>query len=222
MNRDHLLNSVVVALSLCAITTTALLVRRELFAPSEGRAAVVRLSDWRDYSQGGQRMGPENAPVRIVVFSDFQCPYCRALMDTLRTLRQAYPTEVSVRYRHAPVPSHPHAYPAARTSECAAAQGRFEEYHDALFAAQDSIGILAWEDFATRAGIRDLKRFRACADGAAPMASITRDTLAARKLRVTGTPTLLINDVRVEGALTLDALRAYVKEAHGAEPRASS
>ena len=211
MSTDRLLNVAVGVLTLCALVTTGLVVRRELSAPPVPSTAPTHVAEWRDFGRHGQRMGPSGAPVTIVVFSDFQCPYCGVLMERLKELRSAHPTEVAVVYRHFPVEGHRHAAAAARASECAAAQGRFEPFHDALFAARDSIGVIPWNRFATVAGVRDLGAFQACAGSSVPVAALARDSAAARSLRVSGTPTILINGLRLVGAPPMDSLQAYVR-----------
>lgn len=158
-------------------------------------------------------MGPPAAPVTVVVFSDFQCPFCAVLMKRLRTLRDRYPREIAVVYRHFPLPVHSYAVAAVRASECAAAQGRFEQFHDALFAAQDSIGVVPWDGFATTAGITDLPAFQACNARTDPIPALARDTLAGKRLDVTATPTFLVNQTRLQGAAPLDTLEAYVRRA---------
>lgn len=196
-------------LTVCAIVVTALVVRKELFPPAPAAAIpFTRISAWRSFGEEGQRMGPERAPVRVVLFSDFQCPACRVLAGHLRTIRSES-ADVEVVYRHAPLERHAHAVPAARASDCAAEQGRFEAYHDALFAAQDSIGTTGWDAYARRAGVPDLPRFGRCISAPADT-RLARDTAAARELKVTGTPTYLLNDRRFVGAPPLDSLRAQI------------
>jgi protein-disulfide isomerase len=102
---------------------------------------------------------------------------------------------------------------AARASDCAAAQGRFVAYHDALFARQDSIGLVAWSRFAAAADVRDLPAFQACAADSAPSPRIDSDVAAGKRLRVTGTPTLLINGLRFQGAMPADTLASHVRRA---------
>lgn len=223
--RARVLDAALIILTLCALATTGLVVRRELFPPPAAQAQAprpTRVADWREYAREGQRMGPAEAPVTIIVFSDFQCPFCAVLMSRLNEIRSAYPREVSVVYRHFPLSSHPHAVAAARASECAAAQGKFPAFHDALFAAQDSIGVIGWGRFAAAAGVADLPRFEACAAGTGPLPSLERDTVAGRHLRVSGTPTLLINEVRFQGAVRKDTLEAYVRRALGTAARSGS
>ena len=86
-------------------------------------------------------------------------------------------------------------------------------FNDALFAAQDSIGTTGWDAFAQRAGVPDLPAFARCMSAPTADAALARDTLAARKLEVTGTPTYLVNDRRFVGAPPLDSLRAQVERA---------
>lgn len=210
----RVLDAALVVLTLCAVVTTALVVRREFFPAAQAQAPrPEKVPEWRSFAREGHRMGPVEAPVTIVVFSDFQCPFCAVLMSRLDEVRRAHPGDLAIVYRHFPLASHPHALSAARASDCAAEQDRFAAFHDALFAAQDSIGVVPWTRFATVAGVPDQARFQSCVKGTGALATVERDAAAARRLRVTGTPTLLINDVRLQGSVRLDTLEAYVRRA---------
>lgn len=212
--KDRLLNLLTVVLTACALVVTGLVVRREFASAdvsAENRTRVV--SDWREYTRAGHRMGPADAPVTIVEFSDFECRYCRVLAGRLKELREKYPTEVAVLYRHYPIEGHARAVPAVRASECAAAQGRFEAYHDALFAGQDSLESLSWSRLAAQVQVPDTAAFDRCQRDTGRLTVLGADSLAARRLAVKGTPTLLINDVRLVGAVPLDTLEAYVERA---------
>src|SRR5687767_8016390 len=91
-----------IMLLLCALTVTGLLVRRELFPPSRGPS--IRTVEGADHlATGGTLMGPANATLKIVEFSDFQCPFCARVQTHLRTLRDRYPDRVAVVYRHFPL-----------------------------------------------------------------------------------------------------------------------
>ncbi len=81
-------------------------------------------------------MGPANAPVTIVEFSDFQCPYCKLSVPLIKEILAKYPGKVKVVYRDYPGPNHPHAQQAAEAAQCAGDQGKFWEYHDSLFERQ--------------------------------------------------------------------------------------
>src|SRR5258706_8462416 len=116
-----------VALVVCALTTTALVVRREVFSPSTpaGTQKPVFVQNWQSWLGQGVRLGSASAPVQLVEFADFECPFCGSFHKTLKTLRDRYPDAVSLDYMHFPLQGHRFALPAARVAECAGDQGRF-------------------------------------------------------------------------------------------------
>ncbi len=201
--KNTLANLSTAVLVVCAVTITALVVRREL-VPSASAAAAAPVETrtvpgWRTYAEG-ERVGPADAKVTIVEFSDFECPFCRETASRIRAIRERYPHDVALVYRHYPLSYHPHATAAARASICASRQGRFESYHDALFARQDSLGLIAWSRLAADAGVPDVPAFEACMAEAGPSAEIERDLQAGTRLGVRGTPALLVNDRLLYGA----------------------
>ena len=205
-----------VVLAVCALAVTGLVVRREFVRPPRLAAAAVpdrRVANWEVFAGAGHRTGPADAPVRIVVFSDFQCPACLALAGELKAVRLEFPSEVAVIHRHFPLPVHAFAMAAARASECAAQQGRFDAFHDALFAAQPSIGLAPWRRFAEEAGVADLPRFEACLTDPASVRVVERDVKDAGALGVRATPTFLVNDLAVTGTPPLETLRDHIRRA---------
>jgi protein-disulfide isomerase len=220
MKKELLANAAVTVLAACALVVTGLVVRRELFlndpAVQLQARESTRVANWREYAAAGHVMGNQSAPVTVVVFSDFQCPACRMLADSLHVLRRNHPGSVRVVYRHFPLQSHRYALTAAGASECAAAQGRFEAFHDALFARQQAIGEIPWSDFAKGAAVPDLARFDACVREAGAVPAVSRDQAMGDRLGVNSTPTLLVNDTRIEGARPLAALERYVERARRA------
>jgi protein-disulfide isomerase len=170
------------------------------------------LDDWESYAIDGNRMGPASAQVVLVEFSDFQCPWCARYARTLAELREKYPNQFAVVYRHWPISGiHPYADTAAVASECAADQGRFGEMHDVLFAGRDSIGKLPWRDFARRAAVADLAVFEECLLAGRVRTRIRRDSAAGAKLEIRGTPTSIINGVRVSGSLPMSTLDSLIQ-----------
>src|SRR6185312_1235273 len=161
-----LLNHAVTGLMLlCALTITALAVRRQFFEPAEHPSAASEpreVGDWRQLAHTGQRMGAADAKVTIVEFSDFQCPFCARLEQRLHALLARDPSAFTLVYRHYPLAQHTHAREAALASECAGAKGRFAAFHDALFANQDSIGTASWGWFARIAGDVDSTALKRC------------------------------------------------------------
>ena len=193
------MDAMVVVLVAGAIVVTSLVIRRELLVDATDAGSAV-IADWESFASHGHRWGPSDAQVTIVEFIDFQCPFCRDFVRRVSELREQYPELVAVVFRHLPLEQHPHALGAVRASECAASQGAFWEYHDALFAGQDLIGVRQWDDFAEDTGFPfDLALFNSCVSDRSAIASLSRDTLAARELGVTGTPTALVNGKLVVG-----------------------
>jgi protein-disulfide isomerase len=213
---QFLQNAATGILVLCAVVVTGLLVRREFFtsAPdTAGPAPVRRVEGWREFSAGGNRAGPADARVTVVEFADFQCPFCQAVARRLDSLRQERPQDLAFVYRHFPLANHVHAVAAARASECAGAQGRFWPMHDVLYERQESIGALPWARYGAEAGVPDSAAFARCMARTDEVPGLQRDVEAGHRLKVRGTPTILINNYRVEGAPPMDTLRAYVRRA---------
>jgi protein-disulfide isomerase len=196
--------------AVCAVAITVVRLREAYAWPS-------RIGDWRRYSQDGNRMGPRSASVTIVEFADFQCPICAAAVAPLRRLRERYPHDIALVYRHAP--GHEFSFDAAVASTCAAEGGRFEAFHDALFQERDSIGKKPWLRFAVQAGVSDTSRFERCLGSASAREAVSRDTMAAAALGVAGTPTFLINDIEIQGYAGPAQLTSYVAHALGVAPR---
>jgi protein-disulfide isomerase len=199
-----------VALAVCAVIVTTLVVRREVYRPMPRPVPSVTIQrDWRAFTTAGHLMGPEEAKTTIVEFADFECPYCKRLDGELDSLRRLG-LDFRVLYRHFPISSHRFALVAARVSECASQQHRFAEMHHALFAFSDSMGLVPWAWYASRAKVRDTIEFSACVKSAAPIPALAADTVAARQLAIGGTPLLLIDSLRIPGAPSIDSLVAYV------------
>jgi len=158
----------------------------------------VAVADWKEYAAVGHRIGSAGAPVTILEFGDFECPACRRFeLDALRPIEAMYPSQVAVVFRNWPLPYHKFAYPSARAAECAGDQGRFEAIHDLFYAKQDSLGLKSFAAFARDAGVRDSAAFARCIGGARFERTITADSAAAKRIGGTGTPTLVINGLRL-------------------------
>ena len=210
---DRVLNVVMGVLAVCALAVTGLLVRREVFAPPRlaDSPAPLHVANWKEYATAGHVIGPVSAPVTIVEFADFQCPYCGTLYQRLALVRQRYPSQTRIVFRHYPLERlHPFALQAAIASECAAQQGRFERYYSELFGNQSVIGVKSWEEFAKNAGVGSISSFRACFRSGREPPEIAADISAGDRLQVGGTPTILINDLRMEGAPELSTLDSLV------------
>jgi len=154
--------------------------------------------------------GPARAPVTVVVFSEFECPFCQRSEATLRALAEQYGTRVRFAFKNHPLPMHPSARPAARAAFAAGEQGKFWEYHDALFAHQDALDPASLELRAKELGL-DLERFRRVMADPRTDAALEADEAEATRLGVTGTPTFFVNGRKLIGAQPLARFQAAVE-----------
>lgn len=157
-------------------------------------------------------LGPANAPVTIVVFGDFECPFCVRGHETLRAIVARYGDEVRMVYKHFPLPGHRGAIPAARASMAAHAQGKFWEFHDALYERRARFSPETLTEIA-RALELDMERFAANQRDRPNDAQIKRDIELGMRLGVTGTPTAFVNGIPVEGAQPEVMVRAVIEDA---------
>jgi protein-disulfide isomerase len=140
-------------------------------------------------------------PVRLIEFSDFQCPYCAAASTTLQTFLANNGSRLSLTYKFYPLERiHPEALPSARAAWAAQQQGRFWEFHDALFAGQERLGEPLYLEIARNLGL-DLRRFNGDRQSPASLEAINRDRELADRLGLQGTPFFVVNGEAVDGAV---------------------
>ncbi len=147
----------------------------------------------------GPTRGAADAQVTIVVFADFECPYCSRSAQTVERVLAAYPGKVRLVYRHYPLSFHKKAPLAAEAAACANEQGRFWEYHDALYANQDALDPTALKAHAAALDL-DGPKFESCLESGRMKAVVDRDMAAGEKAGVKGTPAYFINGVVLSGA----------------------
>lgn len=160
--------------------------------------------------------GPADAPLELVMYGDFQCPYCAAAQSILRRVRDRLDGRLRFAFRHMPLPVHPAADDAAQAAEAAAAQGGFWPMHDALYAAR---GRLSVDDLAAHARAIGLdgERVRREITDRVHAARVARDERSARRAGVTGTPAFFVNGVLQEGAFDAGSLVAALEATTGAD-----
>jgi len=155
--------------------------------------------------------GSADAPVRIVEFSDFECPYCRSVEKTVQGLLAKYPGKVSLAYRDFPLNGlHPSAQRAAEASRCAADQGKYWAYHDRLFAS-NSLDIAQLKAHAKEIGL-DQARFETCVENGSMRAAVETDAQQGRLAGVSATPSFFINGIPVYGAQPAAAFEKIIDD----------
>lgn len=209
---DTIITATLVA---CALVTTGLVIRREFVAPAVVPSAVrqeaVLVESWRAHLPKGTRIGPADAPVQLIEFADFECPFCATYSKNVKALRERHPEKIALTYVHYPLPMHRFAEPAARVAECAGAQGRFEAMHDVLFARQREFGLRPWSEFAIDARISDSAAFEECVKSTEPVPRIVEGTAFGSKLDIKGTPTIVINGWKLARPPSIEELDVMVK-----------
>lgn len=153
--------------------------------------------------------GPASAKITIVEFSDFQCPYCQRGSDVIAQVMKAYPNDVKVAFKHLPLPFHPHAKPAAAASYAANKQGKFWEFHDAMFANQSSLSPEFYTQTATKLGL-NVEQFKKDMASPEAEAAVKADSETAQKLGIGGTPAFIVNGVQVNGAYPFEHFKGII------------
>jgi protein-disulfide isomerase len=154
-------------------------------------------------------LGPADAPVTIVEFSDFNCPYCRRFhTETFPVLMAAYPDQILFVYRDYPITS-AESQVAAQAANCAGKQGAYWAYHDVLFTGELGLGAEAYAAYAERLNL-DTNALAACIAAGGEQAEVESDARAAAALGVSGTPTFFINGIPLVGAQPLAQFRSVI------------
>lgn len=160
-------------------------------------------------------LGSADAPVTIVIFGDYECPYCKKAADTAEAqIRKEYVEtgKVKLVFRDYPLEFHASARPAAEAAQCALPQGKYWEYHDALFARQSELATLDYVGLAKSLGL-DEKAFKSCVDSGTYTNEIEKDRQAGLALNVEGTPASFINGTLVSGAYPYEAYKSVIEAA---------
>jgi len=156
--------------------------------------------------------GPANAPVTIVEFADFECPFCGALYPTMKQVEKNYAEKVRLVYRQFPLTNmHPHAQKAAEASLCANEQRRFWDFYDSLFSDQSKLEIADLKQRARTLGL-NTSSFNTCLDSGKQADAIQKDKDDARKAGVSSTPTVFINGRLLSGNRAYADIREVIED----------
>lgn len=162
---------------------------------------IERIPDERGYS-----IGPEDASITIVEFADFQCPYCVKVDEKIKEIINKYPGQIRFVYRHFPLTEiHSGAYLAAISSECAGEQSKFWEMHDLLFSGEQELTQEGINFYVNKLGL-DTQKFTSCIDSSYVKDLIQKDIDDGKKYGVDGTPTIFLNNNRIENLEDIEIL----------------
>lgn len=159
----------------------------------------------------GPSLGPANALVTIVEFSEFQCPYCAQVQPTLKKLKERYGDKLRIVFRNFPLPRHDDAPKAAEAASCADEQGKFWEMHDKLFANTSNLKVVDLKRYAAELGLAT-ERFDQCLDSGKYTAKWLADKRDASNYGISGTPAFFINGRMVGGAVPYDDFVLMIEE----------
>jgi len=156
--------------------------------------------------------GAGNAPVKIVKFEDFECPFCKTVQPTLSELLKKYDGKVRLVHKDLPLEAiHPQATLAAEAARCAGDQGKFWQYHDTLYAKAPKLGSADLKVYAKEIGL-DTASFDQCLESGKHKNIVQKDLAEGAKLGLTGTPSFFINGREISGAQPLEAFAAIIEE----------
>ncbi len=145
----------------------------------------------------------------IVLFSDFQCPFCARVEPTLQRVEQEYGDKVRIVWKNQPLPFHPNAMPAAEAADAAREQGKFWQMHDKLFAAQRELSPDLYDRTAREIGL-DVRKFQDATRSGRAKARIAEDQQLAARIGAQATPTMFVNGEKVEGAVPFEMIKAVI------------
>jgi protein-disulfide isomerase len=155
--------------------------------------------------------GPANAPVQIIEFSDFQCPFCYRVGPALQQVFDKYGDRIHLVYREYPLPNHPHARGASEAGLCANEQGKFWPFHDRLFANQQKLSASDLKQHAADLGL-DTRKFNACVDSHKFADQVETDISAGNDAGVNGTPAFFINGRALSGAQPFEEFKRIIDD----------
>ncbi len=171
---------------------------------------------------GAPVMGPADAPITLVEFSDFQCPYCSVAVPQIDSVLKAYPKQVKLIFKEYPLETHSQAALAAAAAVAAQKQGKFWQMHDALFANRDNLSKQTISTLARQIGL-DMPRFESDWNSTEVHETVVRDIQDGDAAGVQGTPTLFINGQRYNGPIELSTMKPLLDaQLHGKAPGAQT
>lgn len=154
--------------------------------------------------------GPDSAPVKIIAFEDFECPFCQQAEPILQRVLGTYGAQVQLIYVDFPLTEvHPHSFAAAVAGECAYTQGKFWEFHDILYPNQSNLAQADLIKYAKQVEL-DMAQFNECINTQRAVSAVYTNITEGKRLGITGTPTFYINGIEFAGVLTYEGFQRVI------------
>jgi len=210
LNISNLFTAILV---MCALLITSL-VMIQFFSKKDFNDSIVdrEVDSWEEISTLSYRKGIASAPIQIIEFFDYSCPYCKEADPILNKIAKKYKDQISIVYNHFPQDEFSSTFKAAVASECAAKQGKFLDYHNLLFANQENLEDLSFDNLAIKAKIQDISLFKECCESNEAKNIVLESMSIADNLEIGGVPTFLINDKIVPGVRSESEFSNLIEE----------
>ncbi len=197
----------------CVLALTIVLLRRDVGGGRPPGTTFEQAEHFDALLSRGHWDGSPDAPVRIVVFSDMQCPACRRLaLQYVPEAKQRFGDRIAFLHRHWPLDNHRFAFDAARAVECAASQGRFQSMFDETLLRQNELGVVPYATLAEGVGVPDVPAFTRCVESKEPDAVIEQDRDAVARLESFGTPTVIVNGWYAKAGFSPVAIDSLIQD----------
>lgn len=157
------------------------------------------------------RRGPDNAPVKVIEFSDYQCPFCQRARATVQQIIEAYGDKVQYVFRDFPLGFHDNAFKAHEAAHCAGEQNKYWEMNDQLFQSQSQLGIEELKKYAQKLGLK-AEQFNSCLDQGKFAARVRKDQSEGQNAGVSGTPAFFVNGIPLSGARPFEQFKKIIDD----------
>ncbi|MCZ7610347.1 MAG: DsbA family protein [Ignavibacterium sp.] len=198
-------------LVVCALIVTILFLRKE-FSSKDTELNISIIDNWKELIPEDEETNGNYSKVYLIEFFDYECPYCSVLDATLDTIKSKYIDKIKIIRYHFPLNIHPLAYRTAIAAECAGSQEVFDIYHKELMANQYKLNSINFTEIARLIGIKDIEKFQKCVNEEETADAISQNVKLAKKFNVSGTPTLIINNKMISGAINTEEIEKIINE----------
>lgn len=205
---DNIFTSILV---ICALIITFFVLRKEFFAEDQ-TLSISSIENWEKLLPHDAKASANNPKVFLIEFFDYECPFCSTLDATLDTIKLKYKDKIKIIRYHYPLTIHPLAYRAAISAECANSQSYFDVYHKEIMKNQYKLNNINFTDIARKINIKDIGKFQKCIDTEETADIIAKNVQLAKDYKISGTPTLIINNKMISGAVGSKEIEIIINE----------